>query len=430
MVNIYHFLKKHLGLELDVNNPDFIYIFLISALLPSLLLGAAVSNIIMILLVIFTFYNAISKKIKPHFQTISYWFFALYLWMLLSWFWSIDKSLTMIGLQRNSTYFLIPFIFAFFPKSDTKKTDFVIRFFSIAMVVYALYFLIVGIIHWLKTGNLEQITHHWLVSPLNLNRVLVSIYMVTALFYWIFKKEKTFLKFFSIGILFVITLLLSSKTIIISTLLILSVIIFYKLKQTKFFGLKYLLILPVFPIIIYASSILNKKFISEMNPRVHEILYSQNFGPGYYFNGAELRLLYTRFLFEFNKEEPVFFTGYGLDASKVKINEKIIQYNIYPGYIKYHFHNQFNQNMADLGIFGLLLVLFILYLTIKSAFRQKQYFLLSFLIIFSMYCITDTPLRYQRGIYLFFFLIFLFQNNIKTENNYQPLNNNKTLKSL
>lgn len=414
MESICLFLKKFWGITCDANATFPTLNLLIALLLSSLLLGFAVSNIIMIGFSLSVLCFTLTHKIKPRFNAITYVFFIFYIFMLLSWFWSIDKNQTEIALQRNIHYFLIPFIFAFLPEFKAASKEFIFRFFSISMLIYAAFFLMMGIIFYIQTGSVSKLSHHGLVSPLGLNRVMVSVFIATAFLYWILKKEKSVLKYFAIILLSFFLILLSSKTIIISTLLLTFVILSIQFKKSSISKYTWVILLPIIPLVIYFSTLINRKFVSEMIPRYHEIIYKDNFGYDYYFNGAELRILYTRFLIEFNKEEPIFFKGFGLAASQSKIKEKTAQCNIWPEYgNRFNFHNQFNQNMAELGIFGVVLLIVILGYGFIHAFRNKEWFFLSFLFIFTAFLITDTPLSQQRGIYVFLIVYFVFLKSEK-----------------
>ena len=66
--------------------------------------------------------------------------------------------------------------------------------------------------------------------------------------------------------------------------------------------------------------------------------------------------------FEFLQEENIFWTGFGLNASYKKLEEKGIHYNVFQGnnevegYQKKNFHNQYIQIFAELGVFGFLII--------------------------------------------------------------------------
>ena len=160
----------------------------------------------------------------------------------------------------------------------------------------------------------------------------------------------------------------------------------------------------------------NSEFYSELIPaKYDEVITKKDFGKSYYFNGSELRILYSRFLFEFQNEEDILFTGFGLNASQQKLNEKCVQYRVPDGYgTEYNFHNQYNQLFAELGIFGVLLLLGILYLGFRKSLRNSDKFSIAIFTIFTSLFFTESVFNRQRGIY-FFILIFLLLINTNEE---------------
>ncbi len=349
---------------------------------------------------------AIINKVKPQYQLIHFTFFGLFLLMMLSWFWSIDKPLTLIGLQRNLPYFFIPFLFGFLPAFNRKSIHFILKYFSTVMVLFAVYVLVIAFVKALQDTDWQLMTHQNLANILNINRVMLAVFMSTSFLFWLTTIQNGILKYFSLSVLGIVIVLLSSKMVIIVMLLIVLSYFIQNISNVKKYT--FFLIVISIPLVLFLSIKINNKFVSETIPRFQEILKENDFGYGNYFNGAELRILYTRFLWEINKEEPVFFTGFGLNASQSKLQEKIGQYNIYPDYVSFNFHNQFNQNMAELGIFGVLFLIIILLIGIKNGIKNETSFWVFFVILFAFYMFTDTPMSSMRTIYLFLILFFIF----------------------
>ncbi|WP_143592179.1 hypothetical protein [Tenacibaculum holothuriorum] len=176
--------------------------------------------------------------------------------------------------------------------------------------------------------------------------------------------------------------------------------------------------LTILSILLFVFSFLyinnNPAFYTELIPKkIKEVLVKKDFEKNYYFNGSELRILYTRFLYEFEEEDHIFFKGYGLNATQEKLNQKCNEYRVPEGYgTTFNFHNQYNQTMAEIGFFGLLLLLIILFLSFKNAVHKKDKFTITVFIIFASLMITESILNRQRGIY-FFSIIFLLLLNTK-----------------
>jgi O-antigen ligase len=115
---------------------------------------------------------------------------------------------------------------------------------------------------------------------------------------------------------------------------------------------------------------------------------------------------------EFLNEEPIFWTGFGLNASLSKLLEKEKQYNLYPGYGTFNFHNQYVQNFAELGAIGFLLLIVILYMNTKKAFMTKDFIHIAFAVLMLSLFLTESFLWRQRGV-LFFMLLYCLFNGEK-----------------
>src|SRR5690606_33124044 len=94
------------------------------------------------------------------------------------------------------------------------------------------------------------------------------------------------------------------------------------------------------------------------NVSIKQAWTNESFNPNDYFPGTAFRVYQFRIFTEMMDEDAIFWSGYGLNASYPKIEQKTIQYNLFlgnqdqPGYQTKNFHNQYIQNFAELGIFG------------------------------------------------------------------------------
>ena len=399
-------------------NSKKVFTYLISLIICSLPLPLIISTIFYVALVFFTIYYAIVNKIKPNFKNV--YFILFYTVMVLSYFWSIDKNLTIIGIGRKSAFLILPILFAFIPKFNSEEIKRVFRYFTYAMVLNAIFFISMSTTHFLLTGSLSSLTRHELVSPLNLNRIYVSLFTVVAVFHLIYNEKKNFINILLLVLLAIFILLLSSKTIILTTIIVL--IVLSLRKKISIVDPKNILFATIILVIGFGIFKYNPKFYSELIPtKYREVITKKDFEKNYYFNGAELRILYSRFLFEFEKEQDIFFTGFGLNATQDKLNEKCIQYKVPDGYgTEFNFHNQYNQTLAELGVFVLLLLISILYLGFRKAIKNRDRFSIAVLIIFIALLFTESVFNRQRGIY-FFIIVYCLLNttheNLTRKNN-------------
>jgi O-antigen ligase len=385
-----------------------------------------VSTIFYAALILFTIYFAIVNKVKPNFQSFNLVLILLFALMVLSYTWTINKDLTLIGIGRKSAFLIAPIMFAFIPNFKTIDIKYIFRYFSYVMGIYAIFFIGMGLFHYLTTGSLSNLTHHELVSPLDLNRIYVSLLTVVAIFHILYNEKSSRTNVVLLGLLFIFLVLLSSKTIILTALLLLAILGFRikipLVKNKKIFIAVLILVLG------FGFLKFNPRFYSELIPaKYSEVLTKNDFEKNYYFNGSELRILYTRFLYEFEKEQNIFFTGFGLNASQEKLNEKCIQYRVPDGYgVEFNFHNQYNQIFAEIGIFGLLLLLSIFYLGLRKAFKATDRFSIAVLLMFASLFLTESVLNRQMGIYFFIFVYVVLSKSTNKE----PINDKKDLKVL
>jgi len=117
--------------------------------------------------------------------------------------------------------------------------------------------------------------------------------------------------------------------------------------------------------------------------------------------------MFTEFLFE----EPIFWNGFGLNASLSKLQQKEKFYNLYPGYGNFNFHNQYVQVFAELGIIGFVILLFMLFLNIKNALKYKDFLHIAFAILMISLFLTESFLWRQRGV-LFFMIFYCLLNTM------------------
>lgn len=398
-----------------------LFLWIITLLLCALPLPLFVSNIFYISLIAFTIYYVYKNNVKPKFGIGTIVFVLFYSFMAFSYLWSIDKSLTVIGLGRKSVFLILPILFAFTPKLNSEDVKLVFRYFTYAFVTYALFFISMGIAYFLSNGSMSNLTHHELVSPLNLNRVYVSLFTIVAVFHVIWNEKNNLINNLILITLFIFLLLLSSKTIILTSFLI--IIIFRFQEKISVFKTKNLYLAVLISITSFGLFKYHSEFYSEMIPtKYREVIAEKDFGKSYYFNGSELRILYSRFLLEFLNEENILFTGFGLNASQQKINEKCVQYRVPDGYgTEYNFHNQYNQLFAELGIFGVLMLLSILSLGFRKSLLNRDRFSFAIFTIFTSLFFTESVFNRQRGIY-FFVLVFLLLISTNEENNYSEIN--------
>lgn len=121
-------------------------------------------------------------------------------------------------------------------------------------------------------------------------------------------------------------------------------------------------------------------------------------------------MFYLRLLNEQINENQIFWKGFGLFASKKNIIKRHKKYNTYYTFHVNNYHNQYAQIFSEAGIFGLLMLLLMLFHMIKVALLSKNHFWLFISFSFALIFMTESLLWRQRGLFLFIILYCLLIN--------------------
>ncbi|MHB0755913.1 O-antigen ligase family protein [Polaribacter sp. M15] len=398
----------------EIRNTNFTDVLLIIILI-TLPVGFAINSSAIILFFLGCLYSFVKNKYKFSLNKIEVLFILFYLVCFLSMFWSDNLKNTTQGLIRFLSYLILPLAFGF---NKTFNVDKIIAVFSKTLVLYSCLLIVVAIYNVFINSDINFMFYHKLSSGLGyLNAIYLSIYTSIAIAFFIFKEQKTKYHFMYLFILMFFLLLLSSKLIIVVTLFFVFVYFMSKRKYKKF-KLKSLFILPAILIVFILAS---KKLVNRVNiefekTKVQEILSKKDFGHVYLWTGSGLRIFQTKVFLETLDENKKLIFGLGLNNSQESLNRKYKEYNLYPGFLNYNYHNQYIQVFAELGVLGLFILISIFIVLLKKAINFKDYFLLYFIILILAVCVTESFLWRQRGMVFFIIMVLLFFNKTKRIN--------------
>lgn len=399
-------------------------VYFLTAMLITLPMEYIIGSLTCILFLIVSF----SKFKKANFSISGALILPILLYgvMLVSLIWTLNSKLTIRGLQKEVLFFLIPLAFCGLPKINRNHVNKVFNYFSFAMVGFAVFYFLKAIVKFLASGNANVFFYHELVT-LKLNAIYVAVFASLGMFFFLVKKNKLFVDKVGFAILIVFIILLSSKNIIIVDLVMIMIYYFFfsaVSRKTKtilvstvitVFLSSIFLIKPVrdrfmieFETIFVDSSL--KKSTEENQGPVYNISLKQawnqdKFQQNDFFPGAAFRVFQIRIFKEMLQEDAIFFTGFGLDASQNKIREKVKEYNLHSSYGEFNFHNEYVQIFSELGILGFLIVVSMLFISIKKGIRNKDFLLISFSVTMIVLFLSESFLSRQRGI-IFFIVIY------------------------
>jgi O-antigen ligase len=423
----YNYLSKaFLKISNLIKQPD-IFVYLLSAILIAIPLNYAFGSIATMLFLVVAFSTI--QPIQFVFNKALLLPLAFYFLMVLSLFWTHDFKATLGGLQKELVFLFLPLPFLFVPNLCKVAIEKVIRIFSFAMVFYALYYFIKATFKYIATGNKGVFFYHELVS-LDLNAIYVAVFASLGVFYFISLKNRKPLEQVSIFILAIFIFLLSSKSIIfIDFLLIICFYVYFSdiPNSVKFITVTGVTAFLVFSLVFvkeirarflieyetaFVDNTLNTS-IGNSNEKVYNISIQQawtnkKFEQNNFFPGTAMRIYQIRIFKEMLQEQPVLLTGFGLEASQNNIQKKAKQHNLYAGYGDFNFHNQYVQTFAELGLFGFLILILMLFLNLKNAWQHQNFLHIVFAITMIILFLTESFFCRQRGVTFFMLLYCMF----------------------
>lgn len=278
---------------------------------------------------------------------------------------------------------------------------FAVLFASIIMILESTF-------RFFNSFDFNVFTYHSLSKPFDSGAIYFSFFIVLVLFridkmHWLFKHK--WIGVSTISILVLVLFLLASKLILVTGILLLLIkqgkFIKERLKFSRFtcLGIIVFLMILLIP--------LGQRFSKIFNPRL-DMVNQESYSYDSPLNGLNLRLIQSRLGIEILQQEKAWTNGVGIDRSQELLNKKYKGKGIYTGYegtadtgyLNYNFHNQYMETLVRSGIIGLLLLLIIMSVLIKTSSQNK--FASPWEIgIILLFFITESVLERQIGIVYF-----------------------------
>ncbi|WP_295333986.1 O-antigen ligase [Flavobacterium sp.] len=442
MGNIYNSLKtvwQNLKKE-NQNNSSFFPTLLLLVTIPLLY---AVNNVAMGVFLIFTFIGFNKSHLKLQFSILLP--ILLFVLMALSCIWSIDKDSSLKALPKEISLLIIPLGFLLMKNFTVDQKNKIISTYSYSILLLAFVFLCRAAKRYFLTQDTRAFFYHgtnqddYGLVPKLLNAIHVSVFVAVAFFYFFTKTSKTKWDSFFAAFLFGFILLLSSKNIVLVVVALSAIYLLFFSKSAHQLRLRNLFVFGLLVGLIFSMGRIKHRFQVEFQTNTNKSLSANviegvpqgvhyvsikeawtnpTFTPNDYFPGTAFRVYQFRIFTELIREEAVFLTGFGLNASYPKIQEKAQRYNLFmgndstEGYQSKNFHNQYVQNFAELGFIGFILLLLMLVINVKNAYNSKDFVHFVFAILMISLFLTESFLWRQRGVVFFTLFYCLFNSGV------------------
>lgn len=312
------------------------------------------------------------------------------------------------------SFFVLPLAFSCF-RLKRETTLRILKIFFRAIAV----FMVLSLIFWWYNKSYFGIsTFEWLTSKLNLDShngyhwvtgwayyehpTYISLVIIAALisgFYLYHRKQSTaFITKFELGVFCVLsiimTMALESRIGVICTLFVIVCTIFYQLYlKTKYFRIAFLVCIVIGAI----SSYLLEDHLS------------------YFTQDSRRKIEYTLAI-NYIKDHPLWGSGYGQQKYVLTEQAELMKDEIpVADYYRTYTHNQFLGDMVQFGIWGLILLLILLYVLFRYAARSRSYPLQLFLSVVLIFMLIEEPLTGQAGITRVLVFVSFFIHISETE---------------
>lgn len=393
----------------NILKQESVYVYLIVVVLTFQLLSFAFGSISLAVFSAASLLNAAFnrvKRIRALAPPVIYFIVIVISLTLLE-----DGENVFSKLVRALPFLFIPLSFSFMNVLTRKGIERIFVVFSNVLVLYTTLLLINAIVRYKANKNIDVFFYHEFSSLFDINAVYLSMVLLLS-YIFLLTKTKVIWDYFKLVFIIAAIVLLSSKTIL---FLAVTLSLFIGLKRTSPLKIK-VLFLSVFSLLCVAllnSNKINERLNDELQSNLAEVLTTEKFNHVYFWTGSSIRLFQARVFWELLQEEKKHFFGYGFNSSQEQIKAKHIQYNLYPGFHNYNFHNQYLQTMAELGIIGLLSLGFIFINFLKIPFKSRSLFSILTAVVFLVLFLTESYLVRQRGIvyFLFYYCLIIKQTH-------------------
>lgn len=355
---------------------------------------------------------------------------ALYLLHVIGLSYSDNIRQGFSELEKKAGFVIFPIILCTSSFVNKKTVSRILACFVCACFVGAVICLVNAMYRYLN-GDSSYLFYHKLSSAIGFSHaVYFSFYVAFCIVLLIvFLKEywSSLITGFKLGIVFLLIFfllfltLLSSKIIIPSVFLLImcfAVNILFRNKNVRWAAIAFIGCLAIFSLfLIFAPNVeerLADTFIDKYEQNNPLLLDDYT---GYHFTAGTIRLAIWKTVFEIIGDRNAWLYGVGTGDSQDILTSNYIKKHVYPGdesigaegFLHYNAHNQFFQFFLMFGVIGLLLFVYLVIILLMISIATHSDALFFLVIVFLLFCLTESVLHVQKGIVFFFFFSSLLR---------------------
>lgn len=360
-------------------------------------------------------------------------FMGFYLLHILGCSYTENINEGMFDLEKKLSILILPLVIGTSNHLNKNQIEKLLKCFvfagTLAMLIcfsYALY-------KYYTSDTKDYFYYHKLGSIIGFHAVYFSFYLgfsfcIIAFFLFkgasalrcIHKVLYSLLMLFTLIFIF----MLSSKTIIVSICLIINIflIIWIARKKNIIIAITFAIVVNAFALFVLFNLPYTKSRFNEIVNSKLDFINQKEYAPETVFTGASIRFAIYKFSIEILNENQAWVFGLGTGDVQDNLRRKYVKNNLYSGneklgtvsFTEYNAHNQYLQFLLSIGIVGLVVFFICLWYPLAIAYRKKDYLFIALMILFIMFCFTESVLCRHKGVV--FFSLF---NSLLVFNRYQ-----------
>lgn len=343
------------------------------------------------------FYNSFSEKLNLLKKNIVLFLvFSSLFWMgCIGLIYTENLSEGTKILTRNLPFLIFPLIFSTITVKEN-AIPFLMKFFSFSVILASGFALAKAT--YLKINNLGDYFHFIKLEMLqDKHNTYFALFCVVAIAYFLFNlRKKTFWYAGCILYLLGYIYLLSVR---ISIIALIVVVFIYLISQIKKIPSKYVYLLFIGCALIPVAFYLSPSFQEKFNPHTPEGEPISDVG--------SRKIHWQAAIDQIGKNNILFGAGTGDGHDGLYENYK--KFGFETGFLEqYNAHNQYIETVLYYGIFGLALLVLLLFYGLKINYQNRDYLGIALILTFAVCMITESILQRHDGIVLCAFLVSLF----------------------
>lgn len=356
-------------------------------------------------------------------------FIALFAWTGLSLIYTENVAFGLSNLEGKMSLFIFPLVLYSLQLKRAEVWRIAIAF-MISISLATIYLLFNSYLHYLEQGS--WLTYHDFTAPFDGHAVFYSYYLFVCILLGVYRltsmSQSKWGSAFSIIVIFIslAALVFSASKNVTVVSIVFGLSLLFKRYFKRGGNWKEVLALSLSAVVIISLAFqLNavKQRMSELfsgsgMENYHRIKGGEVIGEfdNHTFNGSSLRLTFWYLGITELTESNRWLIGLSPGDRRDQMNKRYLEVGMRP-YKNYNIHNQFIQNLVELGLIGLLIYLLIHFALLSEAYRKSNQLLLFFILAAIVFQMTESILERNKSIVFFMFFICLFQQfSIREEN--------------